>query len=674
MRRRIAIALVSFLILAIRQAVAEEAAPKPFLHPLFTDHMVLQRDASDPIWGWTAPGAQVTVNINGKSASATAGADGKWLAKIGPFPAGGPFELTVAGPETIKLTDVLVGDVWICSGQSNMEMGINQVKDAPHEIETADYPQLRLFTVPKNVSNKPLSVFGPLHEGKPAWQDGMAKWLVCTPKNVLVGAWGGFSAAGYFFGRDLHRDLKVPIGLIHTSWGGTVAEAWTSGEALETMADFKPAVEQLRGEVTPPTTVQRPSRYATLMELWYRKNDPGSGGSDMWAAPSFDDKHWKTMKLPTHWEDAGLPDYDGVVWFRKEIEIPANWVGQDLALHLGPIDDRDTTFLNGAKVGAQDLYNIPRNYPIPGKLVHAGKNTIAVRVLDTGGAGGIWGQPDEMKLEPAGQNNGSVSLAGDWRYRDSLPLNKAATPPPSPPAAGANPNVPTVLYNAMIAPLVPNAIKGAIWYQGESNAGRAVQYRTLLPTMIRDWRNRFEVGEFPFLIVQLASYQATKPEPAESSWAELREAQSLAAKTVGHSATASAIDIGEAKDIHPKNKQEVGRRLALAARAIGYGEDVEYEGPTFKSMEIQGSRAILHFDHLGGGLEAKDGALKGFAIAGPDGKYVWGEATIDGDTVIVSSPKIDQPAAVRYAWSDNPIANLYNKAGLPANSFRTDTK
>jgi sialate O-acetylesterase len=344
------------------------------------------------------------------------------------------------------------------------------------------------------------------------------------------------------------------------------------------------------------------------------------------------------------------------------------------SLHLGPIDDRDTTFFNGVKVGGLDLYNLPRNYPIPSKLVHAGKNTIAVRVLDTGGAGGIWGQPDDMKIEPAGQNNGSVSLAGDWRYRDSLPLAKAATPPPSPPAAGANPNVPTVLYNAMIAPLAPFAIKGAIWYQGESNAGRAVQYRTLLPTMIRDWRNRFEVGEFPFLIVQLASFQDTKPEPAESNWAELREAQSLAAKTAGHSATASAIDIGEAKDIHPKNKQEVGRRLALAARAIAYGEDVEFEGPTFKSMEIQGSRAILHFDHVGGGLEANDGPLKGFAIAGPDGKFVWGEATIDGDKVIVSSPKIDHPAAVRYAWADNPAANLNNKAGLPANPFRTDVK
>jgi sialate O-acetylesterase len=674
MRRRFAIAALLLFVFGVRSAQAEEAAPKPFLHLLFTDHMVLQRDASDPIWGWTTPGAKVTVNMNGKSATATAGADGKWLAKIGPIPAGGPFELTIAGPETVKLTDVLVGDVWICSGQSNMEMGIQQVKDAPHEIETADYPQIRLFTVPKNVSNKPLSVFGPLHDGKPAWQDGMTKWLVCTPKNVLVGAWGGFSAAGYFFGRDLHHDLKVPIGLIHTSWGGTVAEAWASGEALETMADFKPAVEQLRAELTPATTVQRPSRYATQMEQWYRKNDPGSAGGDEWAGPSFNDTDWKTMKLPTHWEEAGLPDYDGVVWFRKEIEVPANWVGQGLALHLGPIDDRDTTFFNGTKVGAQDVYNIPRNYPIPGKLVHAGKNTIAVRVLDTGGAGGIWGQQDEMKLESSGAKNVSVSLAGDWRFRDSLPLSKAATPPPSPPAAGTNPNVPTVLYNAMIAPLVPFAIKGAIWYQGESNAGRAVQYRTLLPTMIRDWRTRFEVGEFPFLIVQLASFQDTKPQPAESSWAELREAQSLAAKTVGHSATASAIDIGEAKDIHPKNKQEVGRRLALAARAIGYGEDVEYEGPTFKSMEIQGSRAILRFDHIGGGLDAKDGPLKGFAITGPDGKFVWGEATIDGDTIIVSSAKIDHPAAVRYAWADNPAANLYNKAGLPANPFRTDVK
>jgi sialate O-acetylesterase len=674
MRRPISIAFVWLVVVAVHQLAADETARKPFLHPLFTDHMVLQRDASDPIWGWAAPGAQVTVSMNGKSASATAGADGKWVAKLGPFAAGGPFELSVTGPETVKLSDVLVGDVWVCSGQSNMEMGIQQVKDAAKEIETANDSQIRLFTVPKNVSNKPLAVFGPVHDGKPAWQEGMAKWLVCTPKNVTVGAWGGFSAAGYFFGRELQHDLKVPVGLIHTSWGGTVAEAWTSGEALETMADFRPAVQQLRSELTPATTVQRPSRFATQQEQWYRKNDPGSAGGDVWAGPSFNDTDWKTMKLPTRWEEAGLPEYDGVVWFRKEVDIPANWAAHDLALHLGPIDDRDTTFFNGVKVGGLDAYNLPRNYPIPSRLVHAGKNTIAVRVLDTGGAGGIWGQPDDMKIEPAGQPNGSVSLAGEWRYRDSLPLGKAATPPPSPPSAGGNPNVPTVLYNAMIAPLVPFSIKGAIWYQGESNAGRAIQYRTLLPTMIRDWRNRFEVGEFPFLIVQLASFQDSKPQPADSSWAELREAQSLAAKTVGHSATASAIDIGEARDIHPKNKQEVGRRLALAARAIGYGEDVEYEGPTFKSMNVQGSRAILHFDHVGGGLEAKGGELKGFAIAGADGKFVWGEATIDGDTVIVSSPKIDHPTGVRYAWADNPVANLYNKAGLPANPFRTDTK
>ncbi len=674
MRRRFAIALVSVLLFAVRLAVADDSPTKPFLHPLFTDHMVLQRGVSAPIWGWTKPGAQVTVSISGTSASATAGTDGKWMAKLGLLSAGGPFELTVAGPETVKLSDVLVGDVWICSGQSNMEMGIAQVKDAAKEIEDADDPQIRLFTVPKNVSNKPLAMFGPTHDGKPAWQEGMTKWLVCSPKNVMVGAWGGFSAAGYFFGRDLQHELKVPIGLIHTSWGGTVAEAWTSGEALETMLDFKPAVQQLRAESTPATTAQRPAQYATRMEQWYRKNDPGSAGGEVWAGASFNDTDWKTMKLPTHWEEAGLPDYDGVVWFRKEIDVPANWVGHDLALHLGPIDDRDTTFFDGVKVGGLDLYNLPRNYSIPSKLFHAGKNTIAVRVLDTGGAGGIWGQPGDMKIEPAGQSDRAVSLAGEWRYRDSLPLNKAATPPPSPAAAGANPNVPTVLYNAMIEPLVPYAIKGAIWYQGESNAGRAVQYRTLLPTMIRDWRNRFGVGEFPFLIVQLASFQDSKPQPAESSWAELREAQSLAAKAAGHSATASAIDIGEARDIHPKNKQEVGRRLALAARAVAYGEDVEYEGPTFKSMDVQGSRAILHFDHVGGGLEVKGSELKGFAIAGPDGKFIWGEATIDGDTVVVSSPKIDHPTAVRYAWADNPVANLYNKAGLPANPFRTDAK
>lgn len=477
------VAIASFACMLLVQ-VAQAA--KPFLHPIFQSDMVLQRDMPAPIWGWTEAGKEVKVSINGKTATATAGPDGKWLAKLDAMPAGGPFELTVSGPEEVKLDNVLIGDVWICSGQSNMEFGIGNGKDAKEEIAKADYPQMRLFTVPKDVAYEPQSGF--MKKGEEA------RWLVCTPKNVMVGDWGGFSAAAYFFGRDLQEKLHVPIGLIHTSWGGTIAEAWVSQQSLEQMPDF-----------------------------------------------------------------------------------------------------------------TQGLHRLPHE-------------------------------------------------------------------PPADKKKAGNPNQVTVLYNGMIAPLEPLAIKGAIWYQGESNADRAAQYRRLLPTLIRDWRGHFSGGDFPFFIVQLASFQPEVDKPAESQWAELREAQALTARTVGHSAIAVATDIGDAKDIHPKNKQDVGHRLALDALALAYGRDVEYAGPTFTKMEVDGAKAVLHFDHLGGGLQAKGGeALKGFAIAGDDKKFVIAEAKIDGDTVVVSSPDVQHPAAVRYAWANNALAdNLYNKAGLPAPPFRTD--
>jgi sialate O-acetylesterase len=651
--------VAAVLVFAGAVRAAEAPPPKPFLHPLFSSDMVLQRDASDPVWGWAEPGQRVTIAMNGKTATATAGADGKWLAKIGPFPGGGPYELTVSGPKEVKLTNVLVGDVWICSGQSNMEMGIANVTDGRKEVAAADHPRLRLFTVPKHIAYQPQDGF----RAQPPGGE-QAKWLVCTPKNVLVGDWGGFSAAGYFFGRDLQQHLNVPIGLIHTSWGGTVAEAWTSAEALEQMADFRDAVHSLKEPAKEPGTL------AEQMRRWYAKHDPGSADGLGWADPALNDADWKTMKLPVLWEQAGLPDFDGIVWFRREVKIGDSWMGKDLELHLGPIDDRDTTWVNGVRVGGLDAYNQSRIYEVPASAVKGGKLVIAIRVLDTGGGGGIWGGQDTMMLAVPDGKGHAVKIDGEWKYKVGVPLAKAGQPPQS---TENNPNVPTVLYNGMVAPLVPFAIKGATWYQGESNAGRAAQYRTLLPTMIRDWRGRFGVGDFPFLIVQLAAFMEESPRPAESQWAELREAQDLTARTVGHSAIAVANDIGEAKDIHPHNKQEVGRRLALAARGVAYGESVEYSGPVFKQMEVKGNQAVLHFDHLGGGLDAKGGPLAGFAVAGADGKFVWADAKVEGDTVVVSASGVDRPAAVRYAWANNPAkANLYNKAGLPAPPFRTD--
>ena len=667
-RRSVTFALI-FATSATLPLRAADAPAKPFLHPLFASDMVLQRDAQDPIWGWTEPGKEVTVSMNGKSVTATAGPDGKWMAKIGPFEAGGPYELTIWGPQKLRLTDVLVGDVWICSGQSNMEMGIGSVKDAQSEIAAADHPKLRLFTVPKHIAYEPQSQF----RIDPAmnWQ---AKWLACTPSNVQAGGqWASFSATAYFFGRDLQQKLSIPIGLIHTSWGGTVAEAWTSAEALEQMHDFREQIDALRTHASGKDQLT----FSEQMERWYAKHDPGSKHALGWAEPDLDDSDWKTMKLPQQWEKAGvgLDNFDGIVWFRREVSVPEAWNGKDLMLHLGPIDDRDTTWVNGTKVGGLDVYNAPRDYKVPAASVSGGKLLIAVRVLDTGGFGGIWGAPEQMKLEPASGGSDAIPLAGEWKYKVGVPLSESGRPPA--PMAN-NPNVPTVLYNGMIGPLVPTAIRGAIWYQGESNADRAAQYRRLLPTMIGDWRGRFtstsSAPGFPFFIVQLASFTDPSPQPQESQWAELREAQDLTARTVGNSAIAVATDIGDAHDIHPKNKQEVGRRLALDALAITYGKPIEYSGPVFTHMQVQDNKAILHFDHLGGGLEARgDQPLKGFAIAGPDKKFVWADARIEGDTVVVWSAQVEHPVAVRYAWANNPdTANLCNKAGLPAPPFRTD--
>lgn len=643
------------LLLAAGGTAARAAAEKPFLHALFSDDMILQRDVPAPVWGWTKPGERVSVSLNGQKATAVADEQGKWLARIGPFPAGGPYTMVVSGPRSVTISNVLIGDVWIASGQSNMEMGLHGVNNGAGEIARGVFPQIRLFTVPKKVSLDPESTID-------------SRWQVCRPENLDK---SGFSAVAYFFGRQLHKDLNVPIGLIHTSWGGTVAEAWTSAEALKAMADFGPSLTEVararedmkHGDVS----------FEKRMDTWWLKNDPGSAPGQTWSAPAFDDSAWKSMEVPNRLEDAGLADFDGIVWFRREFELPAGWDGHDLFLHLGPIDDIDTTFVNGTKVGATETWDRPRNYKVPAKVFKPGRNVIAVRVLDTGGAGGMYGNREDLNLERrAGAKREALPLAGTWRFRPAAPADKLEAPPQR---IDANPNIVTVLYNGMIAPLVPFAIKGAIWYQGESNVGRAVQYRKLLATMIADWRSRFGVGDFPFLIVQLANFLPTKPDPGSSTWAELREAQSLVTKDVPKTGLAVAIDIGDAGDIHPKNKQDVGRRLALSALAVAYGKPVEFSGPSFRALKVEGSRIRLSFDHVGGGLEIKGGGkLNGFAVAGPDGRYFWADAMIDGNGVLVSSREVPAPESVRYAWAENPVCNLYNKAGLPAVPFRTDRK
>ncbi len=642
-------------LLAWNCAKAADSTPSlPFLHPLFSDHAVLQRGVKVPVWGWTKPGAKVTVTFGGQTKTAVAQADGKWMVHLSAMPVSvEPHALTVNSPadnQSVSVQDVLVGDVWLCSGQSNMEMGIGAC-NATNDIAQANFPHIRLLTVPRLIANSPAQTLE-------------CRWLPCSPETVTKGLWGGFSAAGYFFGRELYQQLNIPIGLIHSSWGGTIAEAWTSPEGLQPLGDFDQQLEK----VATAGTGQKMD-YDSEYENWCRKNDPGT--INAWSKAELDTTGWKTVTMPKPFEQAGLPDFDGIVWFRHNFEMPTGWSGQALKLGLGPVDDVDTTFINGVRVGQMNRYDLNRVYTVPAEVLKPGANVLSVRVLDTGGAGGFTGTPEQMFLKPAAAADSSnVSLAGDWQMRDSAPLSKLPAPPTV--ADANNPNVVTVLYNGMIAPLLPFAIKGAIWYQGESNADRAYQYRRLLPAMIRDWRRYFGVGDFPFYIVQLAAWQAVQPSPRDNQWAELREAQAMTAKTVPHCGLAVAIDIGDANDIHPKNKAEVGRRLALCALAETYGKKIEFSGPWYKSIKAEGNSIRVNFTHVDGGLVAKGSELKGFAVAGEDHKFAWAKAEIDGKQVVVSAPSIDKPVAVRYAWDIDPVCNLYNSDGLPAVPFRTD--
>lgn len=642
-------AIVALLAALVLPAAAQETA-KPFLHPLFSSNMVLQRDIAAPVWGWTEPGAEVTVSVAGLTATATAGADGKWLARVGPLSAGGPHEMTVTGGgQSATLRSVLVGDVWICSGQSNMQWPVAAVNNAGGEIADAGHPTIRLFTVPNVTAFEPRELV-------------QGTWSQCNPSSV-----GYFTAVGYFFGRTLAQRLNVPIGLINTSWGGTIAEAWTSGEALKAdMPDFVEAVAQVERTAEELRTGQ--TDYSAKLAAWYRDNDPGSAETGGYADPATDTSGWPEANVPANWEDTGLPGFDGIAWYVREVELAADWAGSAAVLRLAAIDDRDTTFVNGVEVGSKEAWNESREYAVPAGVLRAGRNVIAIRVLDTGGGGGIHGEAGDLKLERTGAE--AIGLAGTWRLKSTKPLAET-TPPPA--RADSNPNIATVLYNAMISPLVPFGVKGAIWYQGESNADRAEQYSRLLPTLIRDWRTRFEVGEFPFYIVELANFMAQDTEPKNDAWPNLRESQWNAAARAGNADVASIIDIGDANDIHPRNKQDVGLRLALLALAETYGEAVECSGPRYRSLAVEGDRVRLSFDHTTGGLGVKGGGkLTGFAIAGADGKFVWAEAEIDGDTVVVHAAGVTAPTAVRYAWGNNPVCNLTNGTGLPAPPFRTD--
>jgi len=642
-----------------------QPASLPFVHSLFTDDMVLQRDMRAPIWGWSTPGDQISVSVDGKAVAKPiiAGPDGKWMATIEPHPAGGPSTIIVTGmKQEAVLKNVLFGDVWLCSGQSNMNWPVRLSLSATEELKKANYPQIRSFTVDFYPALTPQKLPQP------------ARWQVCTPEQAR-----NFTGVGYFFAREVHKAQKIPIGIIHSSVGASAAESWISGDALRRKMpmDFVERLKELDEQVS---AAGLNYDYFQAIEAWLAKVDPRSAKLKFSSDPELKTDDWFDIAVPKPWEESGikeLNDFDGLVWFRRTIEIPESWKGKEIQLILSVINDIDVVWFNGVLVGARQVTGA-RIYQIDAKHVRPDKNFLVVAILNQKGPGGFCSTPPNMLARPIVQNAKiePISLAGVWKAKIGAKLADIATPFPQP-LLGHYKTI-TGHFNGMIAPLIPFGIKGALWYQGEANGPFWLQYRRLLPALIEDWRERFGVGDFPFLIVSLASYNPLQKNPVEPGWAEIRESQWRTARTVKNTGLAMTIDIGDANDIHPRNKQEVGRRLALVARNKVYGEKgVVYSGPEFSEMKIDPAkpdRVRLPFKHVHGGLLIKPGdkKLTGFVIAGEDKKFVWADAEIDGETIVVSSPEVRAPKHVRYGWAWNPVVNLYNKDGLPAITFRTD--
>ncbi len=615
---------------------------------IFTDNMVLQRNQEFSIWGWGDAGTPVTVKLQNQSATVSPDKQGRWEAKFKAIDLGDPFSITITTQEnSIELQNVLAGDVWICGGQSNMEWVVRQAGNPQQEIAKGDWPLIRHVRID--------------HVTSPSKLDDVnnSGWQVCSPETV-----GNFSAVGYYFARELQRELNVPIGLLHTSWGGTIIETWISPESLKNHPDFRDAISKIESVAQNPKEQAARTRQLDQWNRDFRKALEDK--STPWKDPEMDDSDWTSIKAPGSWESQGYQQLDGIAWYRRTINLPDSWEAQPASISLGKIDDVDITFVNGVKIGSVSDWTKLRKYEIPANLLKAGKNSIAIRVTDQAGGGGIIGTPNDMRIDRTGEP--PISLAGTWKFKKSE-LTKKLGERPEQPFRG--PNHPTLLSNAMVHPFLLVKAKGVIWYQGESNAGRAYQYRSLMPLLIQDWRNRFG-QDFSFYWVQLANFTMPRDTPGDSQWAELREAQTMTL-SVPKTGQAVIIDIGEARDIHPKNKQDVGKRLALNALAKDYGKSVVYSGPMFKSVEFSENRAIIDFDYADG-LKSKNGPLKHFQIAGNDKQFVWADAKIDGNRVMVSSDSVKNPVAVRYAWADNPEGcNLYNNADLPACPFRTDS-
>lgn len=626
---------------------------KVTLPAFFTDNMVIQQNSTLTLTGKSKPGKQVTAkaswdNQKFKTKSAT---DGSFKIEIPTPVAGGPHTLTISDGETLTLKNILAGEVWFCSGQSNMEMpvaGWGKVMNYEQEVAEATYPSIRLLQVKKTTALTPMDDV----------EMNMGGWQECSSATVPE-----FSAIAYFYARELWKELNVPIGVIDCTWGGTPAEAWTSLGTLKQVTGFQNEAAKMESLGFDKERIV--AAYRQEMKEWqelFAAKDAGlNNGIPQWTASLQTGNAWKTMELPGYWENKGLDGMDGIVWFQREIDIPASWEGKEVTLHLGMIDDEDITYFNGKEIARGYGYATPRQYTVPSERVKAGKGIITVRVSDFGGEGGIHGEMKDMFAEVNGQK---ISLAGSWNYRIGMTLGELPPAPMSPESS----SYPSVLYNAMVNPFIQFPIKGVIWYQGEANVGREKQYTQLFQALIGDWRKQWK-ADFPFYFVQLANFQKPQEVQPDSQWAALREAQAEALH-VDHTGMVVAIDLGVAHDIHPKNKQEVAKRFATLSLADTYQRG-EYQSPAYQTHRVSGNRLTLTFNTE---IHARDKAIKGFIIAGPDGVFHPATATLTGKTsIVLESPEVAIPVAARYNWADCPDGNIYGTvSNLPAIPFRTD--
>lgn len=640
------ILLLIFLLFHSKGVISQIKLPR-----LISDGVVLQRNEKVKIWGWASPNEKIKMTFNTKTYLTKADKNGNWKIILPPQKAGGPFEMDFIGNNKIKIKDILFGDVWVCSGQSNMELSMERIKEKYGKvIKNATNNNIRQFLVPDKYDFK-----------KPQTDVDSGNWIASNPNNVL-----DFSAVAYFFAKEIYEKKHIPIGLINTALGGSPIESWMSEEAL---IQFPSAYQEAQKFKSDDLIKEIDNSDKKRSNDWYallNTNDKGlTDKNSQWSLSDINDTDWKSMQIPGYWTNESIGSVNGSVWFRKEIEVPKSMVGKPAKLVMGRIVDQDFVYVNGEFVGTTGYQYPPRRYELKPTILKEGKNTISIRVISNIGNGGfVLDKPYYLAAD-----NDTIDLKGQWKYK----LGTVMKPLQSQTFIRWKPEG---LYNAMIAPLINFKIKGVLWYQGEANTNSPKEYNKTFPALIQNWRTKWNQGKFPFLFVQLANFMETNSEPRESNWAALRQSQ-LETLNTPNTGMAVTIDLGEWNDIHPLNKESVGNRLALLARKIAYGETkINASSPMPSSSKFEQNKVIISFKNADSGLMIKNGTeLKSFSISNDGLKFVWAKAKIVGKKVIVWNESISNPTMVRYAWDNNPPdANLFSNEDLPSTPFEIKKK